>query len=279
MKKGILAVAVLLVLASFSSPKKEAIKCKAQTKALKVDGKTADWDTNLAFDEKTGFYYAFSNDARNLYVRLKMTNKMVQRKALATGLTLWIDPAGKGKSKLGIQYPKGRMHENRGNYQRPQNRSQGQAQRKSFSSQNNSEWINKFNLRYSSGVEKGELEGFEKAGLKDSFLGKNGIEVMLQLDTKGELIYEAKIPLRMIFVHPDEYFKSSPKAFSLAFETGYIKIDMSRMGGGGMGGRMGGGGRMGSGGQRPSGNRMAAMQFMTSATKIKWKNVVLNSIK
>ncbi len=275
MKKGIIAVAVLLVLASFSSPKKEAVKCQAQAKTLKIDGKADDWNANLTFDQKTGFYYAFSNDNRDLYVRLKMTNKMVQRKALATGLTLWIDPAGKGKSTLGIEYPKGRIHENRGNYQRSQNRSQGQTQRKSFSSQNNSEWIQKFNRRYLSGVEEGELKGFDKAGLKESFLGKNGIEVMLQLDAKGELIYEAKIPLNMIFVHPDEYLKSSPNAFSLAFETGYIEIDMSRMGRGGMGG----GGRMGGGGQQPSGNRMAAMQFMTSSSKIKWKNVVLNSVK
>jgi len=274
MKKGILGLFLVFMLTSFTNYRaKKVLKCDEQSGQMHVDGKTNDWKGSLAYDEKTGFYYNFSNDDSNLYVHLKMTNPMVQRKTIAMGFTLWIDPSGKGKEVLGIEYPKKRAPEDRKAEHHRQ-----QAWRKGSAHESNPlKMIQKFNLRYSGGLEEGDLVGFDKAGLDAAFIGKGGIQVMLQINKHSQLIYEAKIPLSMIFSHPQDYLNASPKTFSLAFETGYLQLEMSRMnrGGGGMrGGRMGGGMRQGL-----SSDRMAAMQFMTSPTKIKWKKVVLNSIK
>jgi hypothetical protein len=277
MKKGILGVLLVFTLASFTSPKgKETLRCHKQSKQLKVDGKTDDWNDALTYDDRTGFYYDFSNDAEYLYVRLRMTKPMVQRKVMATGLTLWIDPNGKGKSVLGIQYPIDKVKQRQMEHRKKASPNQGSNQRRAFTAKDREEQRIKFNMRYTSGMEEGELIGFEKAGMEKSYLGEDGIDVMLQIDAHNQMIYEAKIPLMMIFKNPKDYL-SGKKQFSLAFETGYIQVDMSRMNGGGMGRGMGGG-RMGGGmGQAGGSDRMAAMQFMTSATKIKWKKVGLNS--
>ncbi len=276
MKKGMFGLLLVFTLASFTSPKgKEALRCHKQATQLKVDGKTDDWNDTLTYDNRTGFYYDFSNDAEYLYVRLKMTKPMVQRKAMATGLTLWIDPNAKGRNVMGIQYPKDKLKEQRMEHRKKASGRQQDVQHKPFTAKDREEQRMKFNMRYSSGVEEGELKGFEKAGMEKSYLGDDGIDVMLQIDAHSQLIYEARIPLMMIFKNPQDYL-SGKKQFSLAFETGYIQVDMSRMGGAGMGRGMGSG-RMGGGMGRAGGSdRMAAMQFMTSATKIKWKKVKLN---
>lgn len=279
MRKGMLGLLLVFTLASFTSPKKKSVlHCHPQTVSLKVDGKTDDWKDGLTYDDHTGFYYDFSNDGKYLYVKLRMSKAMVQQKVLATGLTLWIDPFGKGKSVLGIQYPTNKIKERQMERRKKASSGQRQGRRMPFTPKDREDHRIKFNMRYSTGMEEGELVGFEKAGMEKSYLGKEGIDVMLQIDQHNQLIYEARIPLMMIFKNPAEYL-SGKKPFSLAFETGYIQVDMSRMNGGGMGRGMGGG-RMGGGmGQAGGGNRMAAMQFMTSATKIKWKKVYLNSIK
>lgn len=281
MKKIIIGLFAVLILTSFSSPKhNEVVKCYRQVQQLKVDGKANDWVNALSTDEKTGFNYSFSNDNDFLYVCMKISNAKMQRKVIATGLTLWIDPSGKGKDKLGILFPQGRTRNNSDrNRDWSQRRRMGNRPHKSYTTANRAEMIKKFNLRYLSGAETGELIGFAKEGMKDAFIGKNGIDVMVQLNAEGQLVYEAKIPLNMIFNQKQKYFSATPKIFSLAFETGYIKIDMSHMGGGGMN-------RMGSGNMRSEGmsrqgsmNSDSDMQFMTSSSKIKWKKVILNNGK
>jgi hypothetical protein len=117
--------------------------------------------------------------------------------------------------------------------------------------------------------EKPFLKGFEKAGLQED-TGTDGIKTAARMDTLKHLVYEAKIPLKIIFKNPDDYL-SKGKPFSLIFETGYLQIDMSRMQGhGGMGENHG----MSSG--TPAGNsRMSFMQNMTEPSHLKLKSVYL----
>ncbi len=267
MKKVIFALLAILLLGAFTAPKrKSGIKCLKQSGKFVVDGKTTEWKSDsLQYDNKTGFAYAFSNNNQSLFVQLKMLNAEVQRKALMTGLTLWIDPNGKGKHILGIEYPQGRMHEHT---RKAGQRNYGQ-HRPEAGHRISPEQLRMFNERYWS--EPVMLKGFEKAGIKDAFAGDDGIRVILQMDTLGHVVYEAKIPLKMLFANPANYL-TKDKTFSILFETGYIQIDMSRMqGNGGMGGR---GGHMG-GGQRPNPSRMAFMQSMAESSRLKIKSVHL----
>ncbi len=272
MKKIAFALLSVLLLAAFTVPKnKREVRCTKQSGKFVVDGKTTDWKANtLQFDKKTGFAYAFSNDDRSLFVQLKMLNANVQRKVLVTGLTLWIDPHGKGKRVLGIKYPLGRIHEPHARRKRGQRPSGRYGQRRPASGNHlTAEKISLFNKRYRS--ERAKLEGFDKAGIEAN-TGPGGIQVLLQMDTLGHVVYEAKIPLKMIFTRPADYL-SKDKPFSVLLETGYLQIDMSRMQGrGGMGGRQGQG--LGSG-QRPNPSRMAFMQNMAEASHLKIKSVYL----
>ncbi len=269
MKKIIFALFAVFLLSAFTIPKnKPVVKCLKQSGNFVVDGKTTDWKTDaLRFDNKTGFAYAFSNDNQSLFVQLKMLDVNVQRKVLITGLTLWIDPNGKGKHVLGIEYPQGRMHEQ--HTRKPGQRSSGRYGRHRPASGNHLtvEQISIFNGRYRS--EQPKLEGFDKAGIKGAFAGTDGIKVLLQMDTLGHIIYEASIPLKMLFSNPADYL-SKDKPFSVLFETGYIQVDMSHMRGpGGMGG-----GRGSMGGGYPP-NRMAFMQSMANPSRLKIKTVHL----
>ncbi len=271
MKIIVFALISVLLTGSFSSPKnRRVIKSTKQSGRFVVDGKTSDWKANtLQYDKKTGFAYAFSNDSHTLFVRLKMLDINVQRKALITGLTLWVDPNGKGKHLLGIEYPLKRKHEQRA--RKSGQRSSGQYRHPRQASRHHltAEEISRLNARYRS--EQPKLEGFDKAGIKNAFAGTGGIRVLLQMDTLGHAIYEAGIPLKMLFTNPVDYL-SKDKPFSVVFETGYLQIEMSHMQGGG---GMGGGGRGMEGGYQPNPSRMAFMQSMADPSRLKIKTVYL----
>jgi len=270
MKKIVFALLSVLLLSAFAAPKnKREVRCTKQSGKFVVDGKTTDWKANvLQLDNKTGFSYAFSNDNQSLFVRLKMLKANVQRKALVTGLTLWVDPNGRGKKVLGIEYPQKRVHEQQ--TRKPGQRPAGQYGhlRKTFHSHLAAEKISRINAHYR--MEQVKLEGFDKVGMKNAFAGTGGIRVLLQMDSLGHVIYEASIPLKMLFSNPLDYL-SNNKPFSVLFETGYLQIDMSRMQGHG---GMGGGGNMGEG-QQPNPSRMAFMQNMAEPSRLKIKTVYL----
>ncbi len=276
MKKIILAFSAILLLGAFAVPKnKPEINCLKQSDKFVVDGKANDWHTDsLRFDDKTGFAYAFSNNEKELFIQLKMLNKNVQRKAMITGFTLWIDPAGKAKHVLGIEYPRGRMHEQHTRESGESTPGKYAHHRPASGGHITAEQVAVLNHRFQ--MEKPVLKGFEKAGMKQASAGTDGIRVLMRMDTLGHIIYEAAIPLKMIFAHPEDYLQKD-KSFSVVFETGYLQVDMSRMQGrGGMGGGHGQG--MG-GGQHPDGSRMAFMESMTEASHLKIKTVHLYQLK
>ena len=256
------------------SKNKQEINCRHQTAPFMVDGINTEWGSGAYhFDSKTGFAYVLSNDTHNLYIQLKMTDKNVQRKALLTGFTVWIDPNGKGKHVLGIIFPQGRVNRKEAGRLAPQGHSQFSRQhnRRPMSGKLSSEQIRMFNEHFSH--QEPAFKGFDaKTGVSES-----GIAVKLQMDSLGQVVYEAKIPLKCIFRAPSGYL-SDGKPFSLTFETGYLQMDMSRMQGHGGGGRGMQNGGMGSG-HYPGPSRMAMMQGMAEPTRLKLKTVTLFQIK
>ena len=68
-------------------------------------GRNPDWTGKQFYDAKSGFIYGFTNDSANLYIRLKISSQITQRKLFLTGLTLWIDPEGKTKHAYGLVFP------------------------------------------------------------------------------------------------------------------------------------------------------------------------------
>lgn len=293
MKNWLLLILVMGISTSYASmSKKDVLKCEKQSTPLKLDGRVDNSSQTWAYDKKEDIYYRLSNDHNNLYVELKIKNRSVVRKIYVFGFTVWVDPNAKGRNELGIKYPvgsfKNRKERTPGQRQNPnmnyrqhrpgeQNPQMGPENR----TQILKERVERLNKTLKEEQIKGNLKGFEKYGFENSFFGAGGIEALAQMNAKGELIYEAAIPLKSIFKNPGKYLKSHIP-FSIVFETGYLEQDMSRMqrGGGMPGGGMPGGGmpggRVGSG-MRGSMSGGSFMDGIMDPTKIKLKRVVLNN--
>ncbi len=276
MKHILLSFFVVLLFSASSLPKKkQEIKCKKQTEKFAPDDIVHLNSDALLFDTKTGLAYTLSNDDRNLYVQLKMLHADVQRKALLTGFTLWIDPNGKGKHVLGIVYPQGRTHRMQAMRQQG-NMSRGAAPHRTYGQKPTPEQLRMLNERLASEIP--DFKGFKKIDNGNPAGVLHNVKLHLRMDTLGHLLYSAVIPLRAIFLHPEDYLKKD-QPFSLTFETGYLQMDMSRMQGHGPGGGRGQGMGMGGGGQRSGSGRMAFMQSMAEPSRLKLKTVRLYPIK
>jgi hypothetical protein len=72
-----------------------------------IDGKADDWQGQLYTAEKTGLSLGVSNDEKDLYVCLTVSDPRIAPQAFRQGLVVWFDPKG-GKDKiLGLHYPVG----------------------------------------------------------------------------------------------------------------------------------------------------------------------------
>ena len=59
----------------------------------------------MQFEEKSMFLILFTNDEKNLYIDLVLTDKAAIQKVMRFGLTTWFNPEGKHKKAMGIQFP------------------------------------------------------------------------------------------------------------------------------------------------------------------------------
>ncbi len=293
MKTTLLGIIAFLMLTPFASAKnKEVEKCGKQDTALMVKGHFTDWNLPMKFDKGTGYYYGMTNDDQNLYVEIKMVSPVLIRKAIALGFNIWIDPNGKGKDVLGINYPQTRMHDHMKNNHRNTSEQQ-QGERKQLTpdeiKKRRAEMIEKFNMRYLTGQETGKLINFDKEGLNNSYFGSGDINAIVQMNDKGEIVYEAIIPLKEIFKNPSGYL-TKERPFSLIFETGTFvqRATASDMSGSGVAGgenfrqmqgeEFGGGGGMGegvNGRMGMHGGYGGGYQAMLQPVRFKMKRVVL----
>lgn len=266
MKKALIGLITFLVVISFASSayakkrKNEETQCNKQATPLSIKGKFKDWKLPLRADKSTGFYYGITNDEKNLYVEVKFKTRNLIGRVIGLGFNVWIDPKAKGKDVLGINYPQTRMNEHRN--KKPDRVEQDENKQPRHLSpeeikKRRKEMIEKFNLRYLTGRETGRLINFDKEGLQDAFFGEGDINAIIQMNDKGEIVYEAVIPLKSIFKNPAAYLAKG-KPFSLILETGSYNPQTTASGmyggiAGGLNSRQmagetfGGGGEMGQG--------------------------------
>jgi len=197
--------------------------------AIVADGKFDDWYGALEPLGDHPVSIQALNDGEFLYLRLTASATPMRMMIMRQGFTVWFDPAGGTKKKLGIRYPV--VEEGAG---------------------------------YVSGRQQDhpasrvEILGPGKddaRSLTRDHLG--GIEVAIGVDA-GLLQYELKVPLVQTADHPYAIATEPGKTIGLGFETGKLEQRHMSEGGrgggfGGMGGRGGGmgghgGGRSGGGG-------------------------------
>jgi len=249
--------------------------CKMATPPT-IDGTINDWTVAWLGDDKEKFKYNICSDDANLYIRIKMSDGTTQRKFAMHGFTVWLDPNGKKKQKLGLRYPTGaeateRMEEYRKsgeNFSKENNLDKREAMQKEF----------KRNLIRN--IELLELIGLADKPLTSSKSGiTNGLQVALDMDSTGAYIYEATLPFKAFRLS-----KTQISVLGVGFETGKVEVKQTKgkgnSAGGGMppggygggGGGYGGAGGMGNVGQRQMGG--GNYSAMSSPTKM-WTSVKL----
>lgn len=225
----------------------------------------------LKYDSQSGFMYAISNDEENLFVDLRISDKMLQRKIFSMGMTVWIDTLGKKQESLGITFPIGMRAAFAG--RRPEMGQQPQQTEQRTASPNRQDFRN----RMAETTQKIKLTGF------DGFDEINNTNKVIPGVISGKIERDAMDILQYTLVIPfDRIPKIKNKNFTLGIKTGTMDMaDMAAMRERMMaqGGRrpQNGGGSGGFEGRRPSGGFSPEnMETMTTSSEMWIKNIQIS---
>jgi hypothetical protein len=101
---GILTLAaILLTNPGIKAQKIGLYECKWHSVSAANDDESL--INQMQFEVKSNFLVLFTNDEKNLYVDLVLSDKAAIQKVMRFGLTTWLNPEGKHKKGMGIQFP------------------------------------------------------------------------------------------------------------------------------------------------------------------------------
>jgi len=226
----LLSVVLFLLLSSLLWSKDRNFDSLWTKSEMVIDGKESEWSGSIYYLEDQKIGLGLQNDTSNLYILIKATDRFRQLQIMRTGLTIWIDAAGKDKKSLGIHYPIG-MQE----YGIPD-----------VKANPNTEFASEQKNRFAEMLREIEVLGPEKNDRNRIGRANNfGIEAALS-DTLGVMIYELKIPLKSTSQNPYAISSNPGSSISVGLEGSKFNREMmgNRM-------RMRGGMPGGEGGMRP----------------------------
>lgn len=160
-----------------------------QSQPLTIDGNDNDWVKPLPYVvHEENVNYSISNDQQNLYILLSTSSRQEQQKIIQGGMSVWVNTKGDQSNgdAVGVGYPLDERNDpdrklmEEAQPQRYQDKPVTLADKRTYS-----------------------LYGFTR----DSAIGNyaygasNPVGVVMRLDynNKGDLIYEASIPLRALY--------------------------------------------------------------------------------
>lgn len=161
-----------------------------QNKPLTIDGSDADWDRPLQHyvrEEKVS--YSITNDSRNLYILLSTKDRQEQQKIIEGGMSVWVNMRGEKSNgdAVGIGYPLNQHSD------RDQNLME-EAQPQRY--QDNNPVTLDQKRTYA-------LYAFGGDSTSHRFVygdsNPAGVQMRLDYNNEGEMIYEAAIPLRALY--------------------------------------------------------------------------------
>ena len=201
---------------------------------LVIDGNLNEWGDSLRYlnDEKK-IPYTLANDQENLYVALRINDRMEQARIINAGITLSIDTKGKKKETFSITFPLS---------------APGSKPRFGFSKDDNGE-VSQQDRDELARERLTTLRNIKVTGFKDieydmiTTSNTYGIKAAINYDADGNLVYEAAIPLK--FFHADIPSKNE---WAFNFKINGIQKPAIGQGGEAQGGGTMGGGRGGRGG-------------------------------
>jgi hypothetical protein len=245
-----------------------------------IDGSDADWGSSLTVFEKEKIAVGVANDSDNLYLCLKVLDRSTQTQIIRRGLTLWFDSTGGNDRVFGVHFPIGLQAsgfpERAGEQQPGEDRQgeeiqggEGQNDRSASRLQELSGMLHEMEILGPTNIVVERLSTLHAAGLEASLS-----------DSSGSLVYELKLPLRMMNGHPYAIGADPGNTVGVGLETGQFRrsavAENRPAEGGGGRGRRGGGGGGGRGGMRGGGRTSGERPAMPDPLKV-WATVRLAS--
>jgi hypothetical protein len=246
-----------------SSSHKNFDKLAWQGTQVKADGKPGEWPDPLSYlDEKTKLSYQISNDLRNLYICMRVTDAATKIKIIRSGMEFRIDTLGKKAFPVAFLFPLANqivlMKDPRGEFQ-PGDR--GDQSNRPVMKQKILSPANTF-----------QLAGFKQLrdGSYSLIENTTGITSAIAIDSLGALCYEAVIPFSTFFKdHLDS--EDTARVFAYKIIINGLPTPTANEPGGtanGMGGNEGGAGNpangMGGNGMHSGQNRGGGGRQMVS---------------
>jgi len=255
----IIAISSLALLSCHSSKKAgkapTTLPGNWQAQPVTIDGDSKDWPSPYPnYDSKSKVAYATSNDRRYVYISLETGDEFTQIKILKAGMTVAIDTSGNREPQFRINYPLPNDNDLLELPQTPKGEKTPQHNEKQLSRQ-----IKKM---------MGQTTQFSLDGFADCNGGYSvtqnlpcGIKVRAAIDEYSELVWEAAIPVKLLFNKDTLTMAEAGKPISMCVSVKGLKKEKKSSddtnnnigtGGTGMTG-MGSGGR-GGGGKGASGH-------------------------
>jgi len=211
-----------------------------QQQPLVIDGSDEDWTKPLLYtDRKEKLNYTLSNDKDNLYILVSTRSPQEQQKIIQGGMTVWVNnQADKNEAtSVGIGFPL----DSRKNRER-------NLMAEARPDQYKNKPITLDDLREYS------LYGFKNESIENLEYGQTneeGVQVRIDYNKEGDLIYEASIPLSTLYPQNTSHNFAGKSLAVGIFIEGLPPDVHVRPEGGGSGVSIGGGvgvGSFGSGG-------------------------------
>ncbi len=273
MKKSGLFLLALLVFSSCSDKIYSSLQW--QSKKVTTDGRIPEWENPLRlYDTKSKVNYTISNDSKNLYVCMKISDEISQIKILQGGMEFRIDTAGKKTLPIAFIFPIAGQ-------QILQMGKSAEKNKKGFSEDIYRSAMKQEQL---SQTKNAQLIGFKPplGGFLSLPNTTSGISAAINMDSLGIMYYESVIPFSTFYKNEitaadtNKIFNFEIKVNALPTPSMNEKANGGgKKGSGGMGGRgMGGGGKSGGmkGGGQGGGNSSGNNElFVTNKINVKMK--------
>ena len=243
----------LLFVASFAGCKDLELDSEWRDRAITIDGAAAEWRNALTYDEETKTSVGVVNDEEYVYLCLTSVDRVAATRMAGLGFTVWFDPEGRKEKTFGIHFPLGMLESGR-----PMDSRKSMRDSKEFQK-----------LFEDLGSEIEILGPGKGQRIRESLVSTGGIEVKMAY-SKGNLVYELKVPLNESEAHLYAIGAGAGKTIGIGFETSELDREQMRemmsqrgSGTGGRGGKGGMGQRGGRGGMRQGGGMPEPFELWT----------------
>jgi len=242
---------IILGLLLWGCSKTPVFRSDYQNMPMIVDGNTSEWQGKMSADIESGITYGITNDERNLYVKMNTRDETLTRQLTMGGVVFYIDTLARGREQLTLRFPVAEDMRRQLTVAGSSGREMDMGHSKTPPD------VILLNNYFLTGLATVMIKGFNNIKEEQAYLNLSdpGIKVIVQVGREEGLVYEACIPLDMIFNEPHIWLGDTTRQFSYGFRMAGVGL-MGPPGDQSPGGFQAGRGRVPGGGMPPGGGAL-----------------------